>query len=167
MTDGLELTLFEILMITPKDVDISLVLFYHTINSGERGPLSHKWYHVYTFFFSFLHILHKCVPYIVIIVSFLTLFAPHLFTAPSVCLSQCWSVPVGGLQVEPEQLRIPAGRTGPGTVTTGGQHSLTLNLSLSFASLLFYVFCYFFSFPLALILLSHNHLFHFLLLCLS
>lgn len=92
---------------------------------------------------------------------FCTLFAPHLFT-----LSQCWSVPVGGLQVEPEQLRIPADRTGSGTVTTGGQRSLTLNLSLSFASLLFYAFYYLFSLPLALILLSHNHLFLFLLFCL-
>ena len=64
MTDSLELTLFEILMITPKDVDISLVLFYHTINSGERGPLSHKWYHVYTFFFFlFAHIAQMCPLY--------------------------------------------------------------------------------------------------------
>lgn len=41
--------------------------------------------------------------------------------------SQCWSVLVGGLQVEPEQLRIPPDRAGPGTVATGGQHSLTLS----------------------------------------
>ncbi len=56
---------------------------------------------------------------------------------PQLHLSQCWSVPLGGLQAEPEQLRFPADRTGFGTVTTGGQHSLTLSLSSSFATVCF------------------------------
>lgn len=43
----------------------------------------------------------------------------------SLCLWQGWPVPVSGLQVEPEHLRIPADWTGSGTVTTGGQQSLT------------------------------------------
>lgn len=34
--------MFKILTITTKDVDISLVLFYHTINSWERDLLSQK-----------------------------------------------------------------------------------------------------------------------------
>lgn len=48
----------------------------------------------------------------------------------SLCLSQGWPVPVGGLQVEPEHLRIPADWTGSGTVTTGGQQSLMLNFTI-------------------------------------
>ncbi len=62
----------------------------------------------------------------------------NLFCLPlQLHLSQCWSVPLGGLQAEPEQLRFPADRTGFGTVTTGGQHSLTLSLSSSFATVCF------------------------------
>lgn len=39
------------------------------------------------------------------------------------------SVPLSGLQIEPEHLRIPADRAGSGAVATGGQHSLTLSRS--------------------------------------
>lgn len=49
------------------------------------------------------------------------------------CLSQYRSVPLSGLQVEPEHPRIPADRTGSGTVATGGQHSLTLPFYSLFA----------------------------------
>lgn len=73
---------------------------------------------------------------------------------PSSCLSQGWSVPVGGLQVEPEQLRIPTDRTGSGTVTTGGQHSLTL--SVFFVCSPFILCCLFFF--LISPSCSHSHL---------
>lgn len=74
----------------------------------------------------------------------LTLTVTCLFPTSSClfsCPSQCWSFPVSGLQIEPEHLRIPTDRAGSGTVTTGGQHSLTHCL-----------------FPT-----SHSQLFHFLL----
>lgn len=62
----------------------------------------------------------------------------HLSFLSSSCLSQSWSVPVSGVQVEPEQLRVPADRTGSGTVTTGGQHSLTLAVFSQLLNFSFY-----------------------------